>query len=101
MALDTLHHSPHLHLAAVSGLKDRFPHLKIISGNIVHGDDCQALHEAGVDAVRVGMTSASINQGRALVGCGRKQAAAVKDCAEAASALDLPLIADGGIRFAG
>lgn len=97
VALDTLHWSPHLHLEAVQALKDRFPHLEIISGNVVFGEDCRALIEAGVDAIRVGMTSASINRGRELTGCGRRQASAVWDCAKMTSELGIPLIADGGI----
>ena len=98
VALDTLHQKPHLHLQAISELKNRFPDLEIISGNIVYGEDCQALAEAGVNAIRVGMTSASINQGRVLVGCGRQQAVAVWHCAEIAKALNIPIIADGGIK---
>lgn len=98
VALDTLHQSPHLHLSAVAELKSRFPTLEIISGNVVFGEDCHILAEAGVDAFRVGMTSASINQGRTLVGCGRRQAVAVWDCAQVARELNLPLIADGGLK---
>jgi len=98
VALDTLHRSPHLHLNAIQELKHRFPHLDVISGNIVFGEDCGMLAEAGVDAIRVGMTAASINRGRELVGCGRKQASAVFECAQAASKLGIPIIADGGIQ---
>jgi IMP dehydrogenase len=98
IALDTLHQSPHLHLQAVRELKHRFPHLEIISGNVVFSEDCRGLIQAGVDAIRVGMTSASINRGRELLGCGRRQASAVWDCAKVTTELGVPLIADGGVK---
>ena len=97
VALDTLHHKPHMHLQAIARLADEFAGLQIISGNVVTGRDCEALVAAGADAIRVGMTAASINRGRALLGCGRSQGAAVMECARATAGLDVPIIADGGI----
>ncbi len=95
--LDSLHSAPHLHIDAVKRLKDYRPELQVISGNIVHGDDAGRLVELGVDAIRVGFTGASINDGYAITGCGRAQAAAVADCALAVKGSGVPVIADGGI----
>ena len=98
VAFDTLHQSPHLHLEAVQRFKDQFPEVEVISGNVVFGEDCQELVAAGADVIRIGMTSASINRGRELLGCGRQQGSAIWDCAKVTSELGVPLIADGGIK---
>ena len=95
--LDTLHASPHLHTDAVKALKDLNPNLQVVSGNVVYEEDAAKLAELGVDAIRVGFTGASINDGYAMTGCGRSQAAAVTECAYAAKKMGVPVIADGGI----
>ena len=99
--LDTLHSAPHLHLDCIRALRDLRPTLQIISGNVVHEDDAQRLAELGVDAIRVGFTGASINDGYAMTGCGRTQAGSVAACAKAVSGSGTPIIADGGISSVG
>lgn len=97
VALDTLHFHPHLHLAAVKHLRKSCSDLPIISGNVTEREGALRVIEAGVDALRVGMTSASINRGEVLTGCGRSQLAAVLDCAQPCRDACIPLICDGGI----
>ncbi|WP_081492643.1 IMP dehydrogenase [Pseudomonas sp. M47T1] len=97
VALDTLHFQPHLHLTAIRHLRKNCSDLAIISGNVTEKDGALRLIDAGVDAVRVGMTSASINRGEQLTGCARSQLAAVLDCAQPCRDARIPLICDGGI----
>lgn len=99
--LDTLHSAPDLHLRAVEILKDRLPGISVVSGNVVHPHDAEALIEAGVDTVRVGMTSASINDGYYMTGCARSQAAAVYECSRICRKHSVPVLADGGIQNIG
>lgn len=97
VALDTLHFQPHLHLAGIRHLRRNCSDLAIISGNVTEKEGALRVIEAGADAVRVGMTSASINQGQALTGCGRSQLAAVMECAQPCTNAGIALICDGGI----
>lgn len=98
VALDTLHQEPDLHVQAIKYLKEHYPNIEVISGNIVCAEDCLKLINAGADAIRVGMTEASINNGLDLIGCGRKQGSAILECAEVCKQYNVPLIADGGIK---
>jgi IMP dehydrogenase/GMP reductase len=100
LALDTLHHRPDEHCQAITRIKDQYPAISLISGNVVDGRDCEHVIELGADAVRVGFSSASINRGREITGCGRSQAAAVAECATVARSHQVPVIADGSIRTA-
>ncbi|HKS26986.1 MAG TPA: guanosine monophosphate reductase [Pyrinomonadaceae bacterium] len=101
VAIDSLHSAPELHLPFIGKLKESFPELAIMSGNVVHPDDCLALIEQGVDGVRVGFSAASINVGRVLFGTGRSQVKAIYECARVCKAHDVPLIADGGLNSTG
>jgi IMP dehydrogenase len=98
VAIDSLHCSPELHLPFIKRLKETFPDLAIMSGNVVHPDDCLALIEKGVDGVRVGFSAASINTGRMLFGTGRSQVKAIYECARVCKEHDVPIIADGGLN---
>jgi IMP dehydrogenase len=98
VAIDSLHQEPHLHLQAVSQIKEQNPELDIISGNVVFGEDCEKLILSGVDAVRVGMTDATINIGQELTGCGRYQGSSVYECSLICKKYNIPLIADGGVK---
>ncbi len=97
VALDTLHFQPYLHLTAIRHLRRNCSDLIIVSGNVTEREGALRVIEAGVDALRVGMTSASINRGQALTGCARSQLAAVLDCAQPCRDARIPLICDGGI----
>ena len=101
LIVDSAHgHSDHA-LNMVRDLKRRFPHTEVIAGNVAAADGVRALADAGADAVKVGVGSGSICITRQVTGFGVPQLTAILDCAEAAQALDLPLIADGGVRKGG
>ena len=101
VALDSLHSNPHLHIPFIKRLKTFFPDLEIMSGNIVHPDDCLRLIDSGVQCLRVGFNAASINDGKSLFGCGRSQANAVFECAKIGRKYNIPIIADGGLKTSG
>jgi IMP dehydrogenase len=101
LIVDIAHgHSDHA-LNMVRELKKRFADVEVIAGNVATAQGVRDLAEAGVDAVKVGVGSGSICTTRIVTGFGVPQLTAIVDCAEAARALDLPLIADGGIRNGG
>jgi IMP dehydrogenase len=101
LVVDIAHgHSDHA-LKMVTALKDQFPGVEVVAGNVAAADGVRALAEAGADAVKVGVGSGSICITRQVTGFGVPQLTAILDCAEAAQALDVPLIADGGVRNGG
>ena len=77
--------------------KRHHPHLEVIAGNVVTGEGCHALIDAGADAVRIGMGSGSICTTQEVGGIGRGQASAIFECANFCRSRNVPLIADGGI----
>ncbi len=101
LVVDIAHgHSDHA-LRTVRVLKHRFPQTEIIAGNVAAADGVRALAFAGADAVKVGVGSGSICITRQVTGFGVPQLTAIMDCAEAAQAQGVPLIADGGVRNGG
>jgi IMP dehydrogenase len=101
LVVDIAHgHSDHA-IQVVRELKQSFPHIEIIAGNVATAAGVQDLAEAGADAVKVGVGSGSICTTRIVTGFGVPQLTALIDCAVAARAADVPLIADGGIRNGG
>ena len=90
-------------VAAAVGIKVRqkFPDLQIIAGNIATGEAAKALKECGVDAVKVGIGPGSICTTRIIAGVGVPQLSAVMMAAEALKGSGIPIIADGGIRYSG
>lgn len=98
LAIDTLHSKPYDHLKVLEYLRGEFCNKDIISGNITNARDCERVIGCGVDAVRVGMTSNTVNRGYELTGCGRQQAKSIYECAEIADKYDIPIIADGGVK---
>jgi len=78
--------------------KKQFPHLCVIGGNVITSEACEALIEAGADAIRIGMGSGSICTTQEVGGIGRGQASAVYECAKACRAKGARCIADGGIK---
>jgi IMP dehydrogenase len=101
LVVDIAHgHSEHA-LRMVRGLKQRFPEVDVVGGNVATAAGVRDLAEAGADAVKVGVGSGSICITRVVTGFGVPQLTAIMDCAEAAQALGVPLIADGGVRTSG
>ncbi len=101
LVVDIAHgHSEHV-IQMVRKLKLRFPDLPVIAGNIATAQGVSDLAEAGADAVKVGVGSGSICTTRIVTGFGVPQLTAISDCASAGKALNVPIIADGGIRNSG
>jgi len=99
--IDTAHgHSVYV-LQTIKKVKQAFPHLEIIAGNIATGDAAKALAECGVDGVKVGIGPGSICTTRVVAGVGVPQFTAIMLAAEALKGTGIPIIADGGIRYSG
>jgi IMP dehydrogenase len=88
-------------LEATSRLRERFPEVRLIVGNVATAEGTAALIERGADAVKVGIGPGSICTTRVVTGAGVPQVTAIMDCARAAAEHGVPVIADGGIKFSG
>jgi len=101
LLVDIAHgHSDHV-IEMVRRLKQAFPHIPVIAGNVASADGVRDLAEAGADAVKVGVGAGSICTTRIVTGFGVPQLSAVAECAQAGQAAGVPIIADGGIRTSG
>ncbi|HZJ58529.1 MAG TPA: IMP dehydrogenase [Clostridia bacterium] len=101
IAIDTAHgHSVGV-LKTVRRIKEEFPSLQIIAGNVATGEATRDLIEAGADCIKVGIGPGSICTTRVVAGIGVPQITAIHDCAEVADGYGIPIIADGGIKFSG
>ncbi|WP_125143284.1 IMP dehydrogenase [Clostridium transplantifaecale] len=101
IVLDSAHgHSENV-LRCVKMIKEAYPDIQVIAGNVATGAATKALIEAGVDAVKVGIGPGSICTTRVVAGIGVPQVTAVMDCYEAAKEYGIPIIADGGIKYSG
>ena len=101
VVLDSVHgHSANV-LNCVRMIKEKYPDLQVIAGNVATGEAAKALIEAGVDAVKVGIGPGSICTTRVVAGIGVPQITAVMDCYEVAKEYGIPIIADGGIKYSG
>ena len=101
IVVDTSHGHTRGVLDQVRRVKDAYPHIQVIGGNIVTGDAATALVEAGADGVKVGIGPGSICTTRVVAGVGVPQISAVANVAAALKGTGVPLIADGGIRYSG
>jgi IMP dehydrogenase len=102
LVVDTAHGHSRNVLERVRRIKAEFPEVQVIGGNIATGEAALALAEAGADAVKVGIGPGSICTTRVVTGIGVPQITAIAEVVAALSeAHDLPVIADGGIRFSG
>lgn len=101
VVLDCAHgHSANV-LRCVKMIKEKFPDLQLVAGNVATGDATRALIEAGVDAVKVGIGPGSICTTRVVSGVGVPQITAVMECYNVAKEYGIPIIADGGIKYSG
>ena len=99
--IDTSHgHSKNV-IEAVKTLKGNFKGIELIAGNVGTAEGAQALIDAGVDAVKIGIGPGSICTTRIVAGVGMPQITAIMNCRPVALRTGIPLIADGGIKFSG
>ncbi|KZZ50098.1 IMP dehydrogenase, partial [Oleiphilus sp. HI0122] len=101
IVVDTAHGHSKGVLDRVRWVKDNYPQVEVIGGNIATAEAAVALAEAGADAVKVGIGPGSICTTRIVAGVGVPQISAIANVAEALKPFDIPIIADGGIRFSG
>jgi IMP dehydrogenase len=101
IVVDTAHGHSQGVLDQVKWVKDNYPQVQVIGGNIATGAAATALVEAGADAVKVGIGPGSICTTRIVAGVGAPQITAISNVAKALEGTGVPLIADGGIRFSG
>ncbi len=101
VVLDSAHgHSANV-LHSVKLIKEKFPELQVVAGNVATGEATKALIEAGVDAVKVGIGPGSICTTRVVAGIGVPQITAIMDSYAVAKEYGIPIIADGGIKYSG
>jgi IMP dehydrogenase len=101
IVIDTAHGHSKAVLDSVRDTKKRFPNVEVIAGNIATGEGARALIEAGADAIKVGIGPGSICTTRIVAGIGVPQITAIADCVEVADKGDVPVIADGGVKYSG
>lgn len=101
IVIDTAHGHQKNVLATVKRVKNAYPDLPLIAGNVATGAATIALIEAGADAVKVGVGPGAVCTTRVIAGVGVPQITAIYDCAAAAKPYGIPVIADGGIKFSG
>ncbi|MCL9981425.1 MAG: IMP dehydrogenase [Bacteroidia bacterium] len=101
VAIDTAHGHSQGVINQVREVKNKYPDLQIIAGNIATGEAAKALADAGADAVKVGVGPGSICTTRIIAGIGMPQLTAVMEAANALQGTGVPVIADGGIRYSG
>jgi len=101
IVIDTSHgHSANV-IDAIRDTKANFPRCELIAGNVATEEGAEALIRAGVDAVKVGVGPGSICTTRIIAGVGVPQMSAIRDCVRVASKYDIPIVADGGIKYSG
>jgi IMP dehydrogenase len=101
VVIDTAHGHSRGVLEAVRATKKEFSGVRVIAGNVATAEATEALIDAGVDAVKVGIGPGSICTTRVVAGIGVPQITAVSDCARVADRYDVPIIADGGVKHSG
>ncbi|MCB1009064.1 MAG: IMP dehydrogenase, partial [Acidobacteria bacterium] len=101
LVLDSSHaHSAGV-LAATATLRERFPDVSLMVGNVATAAGTKAVIERGADVVKIGIGPGSICTTRVVTGAGVPQITAIQDCARAAAEHDVPVVADGGVKFSG
>ncbi|QGU94206.1 IMP dehydrogenase [Clostridium bovifaecis] len=101
ITVDTAHGHSKGVLVAVKQIKERYPELQVIAGNVATAEATRDLIESGADCIKVGIGPGSICTTRVVAGVGVPQLTAVMDCVEEANKYGIPVIADGGIKYSG
>ncbi len=101
ITVDTAHGHSQGVLKTVENIKTRYPDLELLAGNVATADGTRDLIAAGADGVKVGIGAGAICTTRVIAGIGVPQASAVMNCAKAVENDDVPIVADGGIRYSG
>ncbi len=101
LVVDTAHGHSQRVLDRISWVKQRFPNVPVVGGNVATAEGAQALLDAGVDAIKVGIGPGSICTTRVVTGIGVPQITAISEAVAVARDADIPVIADGGIRYSG
>ena len=101
IVVDSAHGHAEAVVNSVPAIKERFPDIELIAGNVATADGIRSLIEAGADAVKVGVGPGSICTTRVVAGVGVPQISAVMECAKVARKYQVPIIADGGIKYSG
>ena len=99
--IDTAHGHSDRVIQAVEATKREFPQVELVAGNVATAEGTRDLIKAGVDAVKLGVGPGSICTTRVIAGVGVPQMSAIMECAKVAKEADIPLIADGGIKYSG
>ncbi|MDD3920207.1 MAG: IMP dehydrogenase [Eubacteriales bacterium] len=101
IAIDTAHGHSMGVLETIKKVHQAFPHMEIMAGNVATAEGAEALINAGVSAVKVGIGPGSICTTRVVAGIGVPQITAVIECAKVAKKYNIPVVADGGIKYSG
>lgn len=101
IVIDSAHGHSRGVLDTIYRIKNKYPELQIIGGNVGTAEGTRDLIEAGADAIKVGIGPGSICTTRVVAGAGVPQITAVYDCSQEAAKYDIPIIADGGIKYSG
>src|SRR3979490_681367 len=101
LVVDTAHGHAQGVLDRVKWIKTRYPNVQLVGGNVGTGDGARALVDHGADGVKVGIGPGSICTTRIVAGVGVPQITAIQNVSEALAQLEVPLIADGGVRYSG
>ena len=101
LVVDTAHGHSQGVLDMIGRIRERFPEIQLVAGNVATAEGTSALIHRGVDAVKVGIGAGSICTTRVVAGIGVPMITAIFDCAAAAAPHGIPIIADGGIRYSG
>lgn len=101
VSIDTAHGHSKGVIDAAKRVKKQYPNLELVVGNVATAEGAKALADAGADAIKVGVGPGSICTTRVVAGVGVPQLTAVYEAAKGVKGMDVPIIADGGIRFSG
>jgi IMP dehydrogenase len=101
IVVDTAHGFSQMVIDAVRTIKEKYPDLDLVAGNIATAEAAEALITAGVDAIKVGIGPGSICTTRVVAGVGVPQITAISECSRVAKQYNIPVIADGGVKYSG